>query len=295
MSLRNTVQESSSTTHLVIISGRSGSGKSTALHVLEDLGFYSVDNLPASLTEPLLDRSKSHALPPRIAISIDARNIPHDLEAFPELLAELKDVKLTVVFLDARTATLIQRFSETRRRHPLSSASVDLKEALEKESALLDGLSSMASLKIDTTNLSLHELREEIRSRVAETDHRCSLLIESFAFKHGVPVDADFVFDVRSLPNPHWQANLRALTGLDQGVIEFLENHQEVLEMRADLTTFITKWLPSLKASNRSYITIAIGCTGGQHRSVYFATMLSRHFLAKGEQVITRHREIEGV
>jgi len=295
MSLRDTAQESSSTTHLVIISGRSGSGKSTALHVLEDLGFYSVDNLPASLTEPLLDRSKSHALPPRIAISIDARNTPLDLEAFPELLAELKDVKLTVVFLDARTATLIQRFSETRRRHPLSSASVDLKEALEKESALLDGLSSMASLKIDTTNLSLHELREEIRFRVAETDHRCSLLIESFAFKHGVPVDADFVFDVRSLPNPHWQANLRALTGLDQGVIEFLENHQEVLEMRADLTNFITKWLPSLKASNRSYITIAIGCTGGQHRSVYFATMLGRHFLAEGEQVITRHREIEGV
>ena len=295
MSLRDTAQESSSTTHLVIISGRSGSGKSTALHVLEDLGFYSVDNLPASLTEPLLDRSKSHALPPRIAISIDARNTPLDLEAFPELLAELKDVELTVVFLDARTATLIQRFSETRRRHPLSSASVDLKEALEKESALLDGLSSMASLKIDTTNLSLHELREEIRFRVAETDHRCSLLIESFAFKHGVPVDADFVFDVRSLPNPHWQANLRALTGLDQGVIEFLENHQEVLEMRADLTNFITKWLPSLKASNRSYITIAIGCTGGQHRSVYFTTMLGRHFLAEGEQAITRHREIEGV
>ena len=153
MSLRDTAQESLSTTHLVIISGRSGSGKSTALQVLEDLGFYSIDNLPASLTEPLLDRSKSHALPPRIAISIDARNTPHDLEAFPELLAELKDVKLTVVFLDARTATLIQRFSETRRRHPLSSASVDLKEALEKESALLDGLSSMASLKIDTTKI----------------------------------------------------------------------------------------------------------------------------------------------
>ena len=216
-------QTQTPTTHLVIISGRSGSGKSTALHVLEDLGFYCVDNLPASLTEPLLARSKSHALPPRIAISIDARNTTQDLEVFPELLADLRDIKLTVVFLDARTATLIQRFSETRRRHPLSSASIDLKEALEKESALLDGLSSMASLKIDTTNLSLHELREEIRARVAETDHRCSLLIESFAFKRGVPVDADFVFDVRSLPNPHWQASLRALTGLDQGVIEFLE------------------------------------------------------------------------
>ena len=295
MSVAEEATSTRQTTHLVIISGRSGSGKSTALNVLEDLGFYSVDNLPASLTEPLLEKSKAHALPERIAISIDARNTPQDLEAFPEVLARIKDITLTIVFLDARTATLIQRFSETRRKHPLSTAAVDLKEALERESSLLDGLASMASLKIDTTNLSLHQLREEVRARVAETDHRCSLLFESFAFKRGVPVDADFVFDVRSLPNPHWEAGLRALTGLDQGVVDFLEQHDDILDMRADLIRFIKKWLPSLKASNRSYISIAIGCTGGQHRSVYFVNALSRFFLAEGEQVITRHREIEGV
>ena len=295
MSVAKVATSTRQTTHLVIISGRSGSGKSTALNVLEDLGFYSVDNLPASLTEPLLEKSKAHALPERIAISIDARNTPQDLEAFPEVLARIKDIKLTIVFLDARTATLIQRFSETRRKHPLSTAAVDLKEALERESSLLDGLASMASLKIDTTNLSLHQLREEVRARVAETDHRCSLLIGSFAFKRGVPVDADFVFDVRSLPNPHWEAGLRALTGLDQEVVDFLEQHDDILDMRSDLIRFIQKWLPSLKASNRSYISIAIGCTGGQHRSVYFVNALSRFFLAEGEQVITRHREIEGV
>ena len=295
MSVAEEATSTRQTTHLVIISGRSGSGKSTALNVLEDLGFYSVDNLPASLTEPLLEKSKAHALPERIAISIDARNTPQDLEAFPEVLARIKGITLTIVFLDARTATLIQRFSETRRKHPLSTAAVDLKEALERESSLLDGLASMASLRIDTTNLSLHQLREEVRARVAETDHRCSLLFECFAFKRGVPVDADFVFDVRSVPNPHWEAGLRALTGLDHAVVEFLEKHDDIIDMREDLMRFIKKWLPSLKASNRSYISIAIGCTGGQHRSVYFVNALSRFFLAEGEQVITRHREIEGV
>ena len=288
MSVAEEATSTRQTTHLVIISGRSGSGKSTALNVLEDLGFYSVDNLPASLTEPLLEKSKAHALPERIAISIDARNTPQDLEAFPEVLARIKGITLTIVFLDARTATLIQRFSETRRKHPLSTAAVDLK-ALERESSLLDGLASMASQKIDTTNLSLHQLREEVRARVAETDHRCSLLFESFALQKGVPVDADFVFDVRSLPNPHWEAGLRALTGLDQGVVNFLEQHDDILDMRADLIRFIDKWLPDLKASNRSYISIAIGALAPASQCL-LRQCFKPLFLAEGEQVITSSR-----
>lgn len=200
---------------LVVISGRSGSGKSTALHVLEDLGFYCIDNLPASLIPNLVDRSADDQLSLKIAVSIDARNSAIDLEGFPEAIASIKNINIKVIYLDASSPILIKRFSETRRKHPLSSAQMSLKEALDVESRLLDGIAMMAALKIDTSDMTLHQLRDEVRDRVAENPGSTTIMFQSFAFKHGVPVDADFVFDARFLPNPHWVTHLRPLTGLD--------------------------------------------------------------------------------
>ncbi len=221
---------------VIVISGRSGSGKSTALHVLEDMGFYCIDNLPVTLLPPLIDRL---SIQPRVAVSIDARNIAEDLSEFPDIIKDFdpSHVQTKVVYLDSSSSSLVKRFSETRRKHPLSNKDRDLREALEYESELLEPISNLADLSVDTTSLSIHELRDLVRSRVANSDHEFALLFQSFAFKNGVPVDADLVFDVRCLPNPHWKQNLRNLTGQDEDVQTFLHDQTDVIAMDNDIIT----------------------------------------------------------
>lgn len=279
---------------LVIISGRSGSGKSTALHVLEDMGYYCIDNLPVSLLPPLVKRLADNQQAQKISVSIDARNIASDLANFPTIMEEIDagTVNTQIVYLDAASTSLVNRFSETRRKHPLTSAERNLGEALELETELLEPISSMAALTIDTTTTTIHELRDLIKSRVANTSQEFALLFESFAFKNGVPVDSDLVFDVRCLPNPHWKPNLQPMTGLDAPVVEFLEEHDDVEDMYNDIKHYLEVWLPRFEASNRAYMTVAIGCTGGQHRSVYMARRLYDWFAPRRSGVQLRHREM---
>lgn len=277
---------------LVIISGRSGSGKSTALHVLEDMGYYCIDNLPVSLIFSLIQRLRKTKNVSRVAVSIDARNIADDLANFSEVVAGLDPDNTQIVYLDSASPTLVKRFSETRRKHPLSNSERDLKAALEYEKELLDTIASMADLTIDTTTLTIHELRDLVRSRITGVRQGLALLFQSFGFKNGVPVDADYVFDVRCLPNPHWVPNLRASTGLDEPVREFLEEHTEVATMQADIEHFLSRWLPRFEENSRSYLTVAIGCTGGQHRSVYLADKLYLAFKENWQNVQVRHREL---
>ena len=281
---------------LTIISGRSGSGKSTVLHILEDRGYYCIDNLPASLLPALADRiSNGDTHLSDIAVSIDARNISADLQQAPEIISELqaRELSTEIIFLDANSQTLLKRFSESRRKHPLSNESIDLREAIDIESALLESISMMANLVIDTSNMSLHQLRDLVKNRLLETSEtNMALLFESFGFKNGVPVDADLVYDVRCLPNPYWDTALRSLTGLDADVAKFLESQDEVQEMVDDITAYLEKWLPRYESNNRSYITVAVGCTGGHHRSVYMGEKLRRYFSSKIKNVQIRHRDL---
>jgi len=279
---------------LVVISGRSGSGKSTALNLLEDLGYYCIDNLPVTLLTPLVDRLSRDNQVERAAVSIDARNIADDLVKLPDVLGSFSSDQLdaTVIFLDASSPALVKRFSETRRKHPLSNSETGLREALELESRLLDPISSLASLNIDTTSLTIHELRDVIRMRVGKDSQGFALLFQSFAYKRGVPVDADLVFDVRCLPNPHWQPELKPLTGLDEPVQSYLDAQEDFAEMYQDLSAFLDQWLPKFEANNRSYLTIAVGCTGGQHRSVYMSEKLFGHYKSRYANVQVRHREM---
>ncbi len=282
---------------LTIISGRSGSGKSTVLHVLEDRGYYCIDNLPASLLSSLASRISSDATGiPNVAVSIDARNISADLDKFPRIINDLKNKSLSteIVFLDANSQTLLKRFSESRRKHPLSSEAIGLKEAIDKESELLEAISIMASLSIDTSNMSLHQLRDTVKNRLLDDQQTTlALLFQSFGFKNGLPVDADIVYDVRCLPNPYWDNSLRSLTGLDDAVVGFLDSQEEVQEMCSDIENFLQKWIPSFESNNRSYITVALGCTGGQHRSVYMCEKLGEIFSTQGSNVQVRHRELD--
>lgn len=279
---------------LIIISGRSGSGKSTALHVLEDMGYYCIDNLPVGLLPALISRISSSQPAQKISVSIDARNIGTDLETFPEVMEGIDPtvVKTRIIYLDSANPALVKRFSETRRKHPLSNEQRDLTEALELETRLLDPISRMADLTVDTTSLTIHELRDLVRSRVGGSTMEFAVLFQSFAYKSGVPIDADLVFDVRCLPNPHWKPNLRGLTGLDQPVREFLESHPDVQDMFDSIKDYLEHWLPRFEADNRSYMTIAIGCTGGQHRSVYMCARLHAWFSARWHNVQVRHREL---
>lgn len=281
---------------LVIISGRSGSGKSSALHALEDEGFYCVDNLPASMLSQLPATLKdSHNESPKMAVSIDVRNLPGALENFRELLFAIKDqhVDCQVVYLDAGSDNLMKRYSSTRRKHPLSDDHTSLKEAIEREKLLLAPVLAEADIHIDTSPLSVHEIRERIREYACgATSKSMSLMFQSFGFKHGVPSDADFIFDVRCLPNPFWVEHLRTHTGLDKPVQAFLENEPNVWAMRQDISAFIEKWLPTFESAQRSYMTVAIGCTGGQHRSVYISKALGDEFKHKLDQVQVRHREL---
>ena len=281
---------------LVIISGRSGSGKSAALHALEDLGYYAIDNLPAGLLIPLTQQAQVQSNLSRLAVSIDARNLSQDLDHFPTIMQELEveGVEVLVVYLNANAKTLMERFSATRRRHPLTrDGSLSLNEAIEKEQQLLDPLASLAQLTLDTTRMSVHDLRNTIAEQVARRPHQSTtLLFMSFGFKRGVPLDADLVFDVRCLPNPFWEIPLREQTGLDEAVVRFFQGYSSPDEMQQDITHFVQRWLPRYIESNRSYVTVAIGCTGGQHRSVYLAERLGQAFTALHPDVQIRHREL---
>ena len=281
---------------LLIISGRSGSGKSTALNMLEDHGYYCIDNLPASLLPAFVARiSREEPALPRVAVSIDARNLPDDLKKVPSIIADLSHSSLhtEIIFLDASGPTLIKRFSESRRKHPLTTENIGLREAINRERELLEPIAALAGLSIDTSALSVHQLREIVRSRVVEKkDSSLALMFESFGFKNGVPVDADFVFDARCLPNPYWDDNLKSLTGLDQAVIDFLGTQDDATAMQTDIADFLAKWLPRFEASNRSYMTVAIGCTGGQHRSVFLCEQLKQLFAGQISNVQVLHREL---
>lgn len=283
---------------VVIITGMSGSGKSVALNVLEDLGYYCVDNLPpallASLVQTLQDEGVKH-----LAVAVDVRSAGNSssLEQLPQTIATLRTMAhdLKILFLSANTHTLVARFSETRRSHPLShrhpqSGQHTLIECIAQERDLLAPIETLAHV-LDTSELSSNKLRAWVKELVAIEPSSLILSFESFAFKHGVPMDADFVFDVRALPNPFYDLQLRPLSGRDAPVAEYLAAQPPVTEMLGDIRGFIEKWLPTFKKDNRSYLTVAIGCTGGQHRSVYIAEQLSAHFHTL-ETVVLRHREL---
>ena len=282
---------------LIIISGRSGSGKSTALHQLEDEGYYAIDNLPAALLPALVcDSGPSLEESSRgIAVCIDARNAWRDLQQFPALLSALPDkVQCRVVFLDADEATLIKRFSETRRRHPLSSTSLSLAEAIRREQELLEPVAVAASLTLNTRDMTIYELRDAIRQSLAGAGaDSLSLLVQSFGFKRGLPGNADLVFDLRMLPNPHWLAPLREHSGADPEVAAYLEEHPETEALFTDISGYLDRWLGAYAKGNRSYLTVALGCTGGRHRSVYMAERLYRYLSAAGKSVQLRHRDLD--
>lgn len=282
---------------LIVVTGLSGSGKSIALNVLEDAGFNCIDNLPVSLFETLvrdlsIQPSEAHR---RLAIGIDARIPDTGLTRVPELVQQLRETgyECEILFLEADNEVLMRRFSETRRRHPLTSEQVSLEAAIELERQLLAPLRDHAALRIATDTTTLHDLRRIIRERVAARESgEMSLAIKSFGFKHRMPRNADFVFDMRCLPNPHWHPELRKLTGRDQAVAQFLEQDTKVESLYQDIQGFLSRWIPCFEAEGRAYLTIAIGCTGGQHRSVYMTERLARHFSSQGRKVQCSHREL---
>lgn len=276
---------------LIVISGLAGSGKSIALTVLEDSGYYCVDNLPANLLQEvtLYLKESGHQ---RVAVSIDARS-RETLHLLPQRLADLRRQEMDVhlLFLEAKTDALVKRFSETRRRHPLSDDRLTLPECIQSEREMLGEIHDLAN-RIDTSELSASSLRAWVRDFIG-LDHAClTLLFQSFGFKHGIPLDSDMVFDIRCLPNPHYEALLRPLTGKDGPVIEYLAANSNVNRMFDDIRRFVDDWLPCFIRDNRSYLTVAIGCTGGRHRSVYFVERLARYF-AGNNQVLVRHRELD--
>lgn len=280
---------------LLIISGRSGSGKSIALRALEDLGYYCVDNIPVSLLPTLTNTVvEEHEL---VAVSIDVRNMPESENEISELLEYLPEFwDITIIFLDASDDVLIKRYSETRRLHPLFKRSNSLVDAIAAEAEILVPVAEKADLHINTDTLSVHDLAELIRERVlGKKSSDLVIVFESFGFKYGLPKDADYVFDVRFLPNPHWDPDLRPLTGLDGPVELFLSGQPLVMKLIWQIQNLITTWLPHLERNNRSYVTIAIGCTGGQHRSVYVAQSLSEIFKAAHGDVQVKHRELKRI
>ena len=278
---------------LVLISGLSGSGKSIALNVLEDAGYYCVDNLPAALMPQLVRHLREEGYA-RVAVAVDMRG-GAGIAALPQQLRELRafDIDIRFVFLDARDEILIQRFSETRRRHPLGGDDTTLAESIAQEREALETIATLGH-HIDTSNLRPNALRDFVKDfTTLDLQNGLTLLFESFGFKHGLPLDADLVFDVRCLPNPHYDPLLRPLTGRDAPVIQFLETQPEVIRMAEDIRRFIADWLPAYVRDSRSYLTVALGCTGGQHRSVYLAELLASSF-AKEAQVLVRHRGLVG-
>lgn len=297
---------------LVIVSGRSGSGKTSALNILEDIGFTCIDNLPASLLPSLVkqlssDQAKQHSQGSllddplerekgtQLAVGIDARNIVGDLNELPAILSKIerKGIEVSVLFLQARRSDLVRRYSETRRKHPLSSQSVGLSEAIDLEEGILSPIIKISDQNIDTSGLTLHQLRDIIKTIVMpSSDGHMAILFESFGFKRGLPEAPDFIFDVRCLPNPYWKQELRMQNGNDAGIIQFLDAEEDVKSMLSDITDYLTKWIPKFQQNNRSYLTVSIGCTGGQHRSVYIANKLGTHFSSVYPSVQIVHKEI---
>ena len=282
---------------LVVVSGRSGSGKTSALNILEDVGFDCIDNLPPSLLPDLIKQLNSERINEdlRLAVGIDARNLVGDLNKLPDILAglEASGIDVSVIFLQARRNDLIRRYSETRRKHPLSNETVSLPEAIDLEAKILSPILNISDRNIDTSGLSLHQLRDLVKNTIVpNSPEHMAILFESFGFKKGLPDASDFIFDVRCLPNPYWKQELRSLTGYDEDVIEFLESQVDVAAMLSDIIGFLTRWIPKFQANNRSYLTISIGCTGGQHRSVYIANRLREHFAKEQSLVQVVHKEI---
>jgi len=282
---------------LVIVSGRSGSGKTSALNILEDVGFACIDNLPPTLLPDLIKQLNSEGINDdlRLAVGIDARNLVGDLDKLPDILARLEatGIEVSVIFLQARRSDLIRRYSETRRKHPLSNEAVSLPEAIDLEAEILSPILNISDRNIDTSGLSLHQLRDLIKNIIVPNNpEHMAILFESFGFKERLPDASDFIFDVRCLPNPYWKQELRSLTGFDESVIEFLESQADVAAMLSDIIAFLTRWIPKFQANNRSYLTISIGCTGGQHRSVYIANRLREHFAKEQSLVQVVHKEI---
>ena len=281
----------------IIISGQSGAGKSVVLHALEDLGFYGVDNLPVRLLPAFVEelgRDLDHPIE-RVAAVVDVRSPRHDLHEFETILERVSAMgaHVEVLFLEADHEVLLKRFSETRRRHPLSEQELPLSEALEHEARMLAPLRQLAVVHIDTSHTHLHQLRTLVQERLGDRGPGLSLLLQSFGFKHGAPRDADMVFDVRCLPNPYWHPDLRGLSGRDEAVRRFLEASDLVRRMDAQLGDFLAAWLPCFARENRAYLSVAIGCTGGRHRSVYLVERLARRFAADFPSLIVRHRELE--
>lgn len=284
----------SSDLRLIIVSGLSGSGKTVALRALEDLGYYCIDNIPASLIKAAVGEIAESGTK-LLAVGVDARNRGKDLRALPDVLQELREqgIQSEIIFLHSSDEILLKRYSESRRRHPLAEHGAQLRAAINAEHEMLAAIHNAADLIVDTSATSIYELAEVIRERVdRRAEDTLSVLIESFGFKHGIPADADFVFDMRCLPNPYWSLKLRGLTGLDQEVIEFLNKHDDFAAMHDDVLRFLDRWIPKFRDARRGYLTIAIGCTGGQHRSVCMAEKLAAALRDSNETVLTRHNSL---
>ena len=283
---------------LVIVSGLSGSGKTVALRTLEDAGYYCIDNLPLAMLPELIDNmiEDSHQDYDLVAIAVDARSRLDNATDFSEILSQIgqHDLRPQVLFLTAETSRLLKRYSETRRKHPLSRGGLPLADAIQQEKKLLEDIQANADLSIDSSSLNVHELRELIIDRlIAPGSSEMGILIQSFGFKNGVPADTDFVFDVRCLPNPHWESGLRALTGRDRAVVKYLESYSEVDEMYDSILQFLLTWIPRFEKENRSYMTVSIGCTGGKHRSVYLSERLSTALEQERSNLSIRHRDLK--
>ncbi len=281
--------------NMIIISGLSGSGKSIALQTLEDEGYFCIDNLPITFIPRFLEEIQQKNRISKLAIGVDARSFPDDLSEAEAVLQEIEkstSFKPRILFLDTSDDILIKRYSHTRRRHPLTSAQVSLPEAIARENELLGPLRLRADVRIDTSFMNVHELRALLKDRLLEQKSTAlAISIVSFGYRNGIPLDADFVFDARMLTNPHWVPELREYTGLDQEVIDYFAETEDIQNFYQDISEFIIKWLPSFKEGTRSYLTIAIGCTGGKHRSVYLSQKLF-HELCDENNVIVKHREI---
>ncbi len=283
---------------LVILSGLSGSGKSVALHMLEDLDYYCVDNIPAGLLQDFVSVTLLSSDPAYhdMAIGIDARNRIKDIQSVPETVRRLRaqGIECEIVFLHAEEGVLVKRYNETHRPHPLANEGRSLLEAIRAERELLGAIADEADVVLDTTRTSVHELRELVRARIHRGERRgLSLLFQSFGFRHGLPGDSDFVFDARGLPNPYWEPKLRPLTGKDPAVAQYLEDSPAGQRFVQDLSTLLSHWIPQFESSNRQYLTVSVGCTGGYHRSVYVVEKLAAHFRDLGRDVLVRHNELK--
>jgi UPF0042 nucleotide-binding protein len=282
--------------HLVLVTGLSGGGKSTALRAIEDLGYYCVDNLPAALLPEFAAQiTHGSAIYKRVALGIDARSPASDLQEIPGWLEGLagSGIDCRMLFLDADETAIIKRFSETRRRHPLTSESRSLPQAIEQEVSLLEGLRQRADWVINTSDTNIHQLRRQVWNCIDAENDAMTVVLESFAFKRGVPQDVDFIFDARILPNPHWVEELRDFSGLDEPVRKWLDQDDSVRRMTADVLGFLRTWLPEFRSSQRSYVTVGIGCTGGRHRSVYLVDRLAQGLGEDCGSVLIHHRELQ--